>query len=396
MLSCVTSSSRLVRRSLQNCPKSRLKSLSSTPSSSASSASVLSLGSCSWPQYSSIRSLLRFTGIRSSVQSHSIQKSGISRFGTRFASSSSSDSVTQARSGALTTSKRLLELWNEWEKEQDPFAKRTWGKMLIDLYAALSKQLSSLAKDEAEFEHLATLHGHPVAQNCYRLGAVHAQRFEWEPAVESLQRCVDLDPGNYTHYMKFGEVLHAARMYGSAVQVYSTVLTTMSSEFQKSSDKPKQVDRPESFDSTIFKGLTFTPRMQYPYSKLAEVLYRRAHSHLVQHDWDSALADWKSVIGLEPNHRTAESWAYLAHLSRILGKWQQTVDLSTKALEFDSELLIALYERSLAHFVLKNEENVKADNRKYAVLAHERIWGLSNHPIQPDWGPDRDDSDHDL
>lgn len=188
--------------------------------------------------------------------------------------------------------------------------------------------------------------------------------------------------------MKFGELLHTARMYGSAVNAYTTILNTMNSEFKKTGLTPVHVERSSAYEASIFKRITLKPKIAYPHSKLAEVLYRRAHSHLAQHEHDLALADWKTIIALEPNHRTAESWAYLSQLSRLHGKWQQTVDLASKALEFDSELLIALYERSMAHYVLKNDAEMKADNRAYAILAHEKMWGLSTHPVQPDWGMD--------
>lgn len=286
------------------------------------------------------------------------------------------------------TAKKITEMWNDWEATEDVFEKREKGKQVIDLYAIFSKQLSALAKDEADFEHNAAISGHPVAQNCYRLGLIHAQRMDNETAIEHLQRSVELDPTNYTCYMKYGEVLHASRMYSSAVQVYTTILTTMSSEFKKSTEKPRQVERPDAYKSNIFNNVKLTPKMVYPHSKLAETLFRRAHAHLMLHSFDEALEDWKSVTALESNQRTAESWAYLAHLSRIHGKWQQTIDLSTRALQFDSELLLAFYERSMAHFVLDNENDVKADNRTFAILAHEKMWGLSNHPTQPDWGPD--------
>jgi tetratricopeptide (TPR) repeat protein len=291
------------------------------------------------------------------------------------------------------TAVRIGEVWREWEKEEDAFEKRRWGKDLIDLYGTLLKRISSIAKDEMEFEYLATLNNVPSAQTNYRLGVVYAQRFESEKAIEHLQKSVELDPSNYTHYLKFGELLHSARMYGSAVNAYTTMLTTMNKEFKKIDTSPVEVRRPASFEASIFQRVPLKRRMEYPHSKLAEVLYRRAHSQLAQHELDLALADWKTIIGLEPNHRTAESWAYLAHLSRIHGKWQQTIDLATKALEFDSELLIALYERSLAHFVLKNEPQMKQDNRSYAILAHERMWGLSNHPVQPDWSQDSSSED---
>lgn len=294
---------------------------------------------------------------------------------------------------AQTTAERLVEVWTEWSATEDVFLKRQRGKYAIELYTQFSKHITALAKDQADFEHLALVHGHPLAVNAYRMGLLHAQRSEYEPAVENLQRAVELDPMNYEYYMTFGEVLHVARMYGTAVQAYTTILNTMNSEFKKSLEQPKLVPLPESLQSPLFKSLNLAPRTQYPHSKLAEALFRRGHAHLMLHNFEDALGDWKSVVGLEPNHRTAESWAYLSHLSRIHGKWQQTIDLSTKALQFDPQLLLAFYERSMAHFVMKNEEAMKFDNRTYAVLSHERMWGLSSHPIPEDWGQDGEEDD---
>lgn len=275
----------------------------------------------------------------------------------------------------------------------DVFEKRERGKYALELYAQFSKNITALAKDQTDFEHLALIHGHPISLNSYRMGVLHAQRLEYEQAVEHLQRAVELSPANYDYSLAYGEVLHTSRMYGTAVSVYTNVLNTMNAEFKKSPERPQEVPVPEALKTSVFKVLNLSARTTYPHSKLAEALFRRANTQLMMHHFEEALGDWKSVVGLEANHRTAESWAYLAHLSRIHGKWQQTVDLSTKALQFDPQLLLALYERSMAHFVMNNEEGMKHDNRAYAILAHEKMWGISTHPIPADWGQeDKDDS----
>jgi tetratricopeptide (TPR) repeat protein len=280
---------------------------------------------------------------------------------------------------------RVQEQWIEWNETGDGHRKKVWGKDLIDLYGQLLKKMKEVAKSEEEFEHIGALFGVPIVENCYRLALIHAHRLEIPQAIEHLERCVQLDPTNYTHYMKYGELQHNARMYNSAVTAYTHVVNTMTSEFKKPTERPTDVPRPAAYDSPLFNVIEYQPHKKYPHSKLAEVLFRRAISQLALYNNELALEDWKTIIGFEPNHRTAESWAWLSHLARLRGKWQQCVELSTKALEFDPELLLAYYERSVANFVLRNEADMKRDNRNYAILAHERMWGLTNHPIQSDW-----------
>jgi tetratricopeptide (TPR) repeat protein len=333
-------------------------------------------------------SLLQLTSVFMPTSSRIISKSVLYAPPRQFYSRTASTTPEQLTSDLKTTASKINDGWNEWEKAEDDFEKRTKGKELIQLYATLQQILSALSKDEAQFEHLAALHSVDIVQTYYRLGLVHAQRLDYEKSVEHLQKCVTLDPTNYNHYMKFGEVLYTARMYGSAVQAYTTIMTTLTAQFKKAAERPHEVPRPDSYNSHIFNHIELRPKIQYPHSKIAEVLFRRGLAHLASLDNELALADWKNVIGLESNHRTAESYAYLAHLARLHGKWQQTIDLCSKALEYDSELLFAFYERSIAHYVLKNEGGMKADNRSFAILAHEKMWGLSNHPVQPDWGPE--------
>lgn len=292
------------------------------------------------------------------------------------------------------TAIRINEMWKAWEAEEDVFQKRMLGKDLLKLYEALSRHLSSVAKSQDDFEHIAALYGVQVVENYYRLGAIHAQRLHFAEAVDHLRQSCELDPTNFTHHMKYGEVQHAARMYANAVTTYTHILTNMNAEFVKPKEKPQDVPLPDSFKANVFSGLDLRPRKKYPYAKLAEVLFRRAHSHLLLRDAEPALADWKAVIELEPNHRTADSWAWLAYLARVKGKWQQCIDLAKKSLDFDSENLVAHNELSMAHFFLKNDPLMKSSNRHYAILAHERMWGLSNHPEQPDWN--REDGRADL
>lgn len=387
-----------LRRSASKAPFERAKAV---PNTRPNSSSILSKYT---PSSKTSLVSLQQNYTHQSKSFYKLRNSSIARVtssylpknnGTRFFASRPAPTLEDVQKAAVATADRLKEVWADWCTVEDVFQKRQRGKYAIELYTQFSKHITALAKDQADFEHLALVHGHPLAVNAYRMGVLHAQRLEYDPAVESLQRAVELDPMNYEYYMAFGEVLHVARMYGSAVQAYTTILNTMNSEFKKSVDKPQEEPLPESLQSPLFKSLNLTPRTKYAHSKLAETLFRRGHAHLMGHDFEDALADWKSVVGLETNHRTAESWAYLAHLSRVHGKWQQTIDLSTKALQYDPHLLLAFYERSMAHFVLKNEEAMKADNRAYAVLSHERMWGISTHPIPSDWGQE-DEYDEEL
>lgn len=277
-------------------------------------------------------------------------------------------------------------LWNEWISNSDAFQKRHGAKRVLDSFAQLSRALSQAAKSQEEFEHLATLCGHPLAQNHFRLGMLFLHKLDQDQAIENFRKSVDLDPTNYEHYMKYAEVLFNAKMYGTAIQAYTTILTASQFQFQRPTETPRALPRPAYYDHPVIKPLNLKPPMKYPESKLAEVVFRRALAHLQHQDLDEALADYRTVTSLDSNHRTALAWAYLAYLSRLYGKWTQTAELATKALEVDNQLLMALYERSMAYYVLKNEEAMKEDNRKFAILAHEKMWSLSKHPTAPEWG----------
>lgn len=273
--------------------------------------------------------------------------------------------------------------WKSWENENDKIIKNKISKELISDYIEIEKQI--LNENPENLEYHSVLCGIPLSDLWYRTGILYLEINENTKASKVLSKAVKMNPNSYDYQFSYAKALVNSKEYEEAIKVYNFILSNFSSLFQKSKQLPQPIEAPEHYNFPIYRHLFPSKFVIFPESKLAENLYQRALCYYSIQSIQDSTKDWTAVTKLQSNHRSSSSWAWLGKIAAMYGKWQNCIDFTTKALEYNPENLSALENRQTALIVLGKKEQAKNDFKRFSIIAHDKLWGLSQHPELPNW-----------
>ncbi len=209
---------------------------------------------------------------------------------------------------------------------------------------------------------------HSVHESAYAefyTGLTHYNKWEYDKAIESYSRSINLNPGISVVYSNRGISYMEKGDYESAIQDHSRAIELNLGNARSYYDRGLAYDKKCDHISAI-RNYNIAIELNLGY---ADAYNNRGLAYLRIGDYDRAIQDYDSLVKLEPNSPTIYLGRGFAYF--VKGEYAPAIQDYDRAIKLDPGYALAYYNRGISWLCLEEWGKAKSDLSRAQNLGHD-------------------------